>query len=156
MYKKVITIGALALAVLLPQVVHAAPGRPHTVATRHLDMIYVTMVKVQTEAQINDFVQPSDGNVFVTVWLRAVNRNDVQKGVSSQDFHLLPPSGEVVDPSYTTPDPALGGLFAPGGHMYGSVTFEAPKGTHKAILRWAPSPDYMDAHWPEMTWSLHF
>jgi len=133
------------------------PQRPHAPSlTHHLNMVYVTLARVQTEGQINDYTTPSAGNTFVTVWLRAVNRNDVQQGVSAQDFKLLTATGEVVDASFQTLSPSFGGLFMPGGSLSGSITFEVPKGAHHATLRWAPSPSYYEAHWPEMTWSVRY
>src|SRR5205823_2619106 len=111
----------------------ALPADPASANTRHDDMLYVTLTKVQTEGQIGTGVfarTPSDGDVFVTAWFHVENRHAADWSISSYDFSIVPPNGQVGRTTYETPDPALGGTLVAGAHMDGSLTFEVPKDSH--------------------------
>jgi hypothetical protein len=144
--------GALALTTALGPA-HAAT-RPAN-QTRHLDMIYVTLARVTTEARLGSSA-PHARNVFRTVWLQAVNRNDVQVQLSMTDFALVTPDGRARNAANSTPDPALTNpVLAGGGRAAGSITFEVPASVHRATLRWAPAPPY-GLRWPTVSWPVVF
>lgn len=155
--KPVSIVAAILLAAALTGPADAAKSRPAPTSTHHIDMLYVTLVKATTETNLGQYTTPQAGNVFLSVWLRIVDRNDVQKGFSTSDFKALSPDGGQLDSQYNTPTPKLNDtVLSPRYTAYGSITFEVPKGQHHVVLEWAPSPPHYNEHWPTATWTVFY
>lgn len=124
--------------------------------TRHLDMVFVTLVKVRTGKQIGDYV-PQEGYLYLTVYLRAVNRNDVQKQASDSDFTVVTPNGNSISEEATTLFPAFKQtVLDPAGTTYGCISYQVPLAGHHIMLRWQPIPDHSDENWPTVTWPITY
>jgi hypothetical protein len=149
-----ILLGAGALALTTALGPAHATSRPAN-QTRHLDMIYVTLARVTTEARLGSNA-PHARNVFRTVWLRTVNRNDVQVQLTMTDVALVTPDGRALNVAYSTPAPALtNSVLDVGGRAAGSITFEVPESVHRATLRWAATPP-RGLRWPTVSWPIVF
>ncbi len=125
--------------------------------TRHVDMVYVTLTRIATEKSIETYNVPAAGNVYLTLWLSAVNRNDVPLDLATSDFKVILSGGASVDAAYTTLAPALPStVLNVGGHTAGTVTFEVPQHGHAVDLEWAATACSYDLHWTPATWPVRY
>lgn len=147
----VCTPASLASAAKPKPVRHKGPD-----LTRHVDMIYVTLVKSRTGKQLGDYV-PQEGYLYLTVYLNAVNRNDVQKQVSDGDFTVVTPNGSSISEEATTLFPAFRQtVLDPAGTAYGCISYQVPLAGHHLVLRWQPIPGHTDENWPTVSWSITY
>lgn len=142
--------------------VDAAKPKPrphHPVApdpTRHLDMVFVTLLKSMTEKQIGDYT-PQDGYTYLTVYLRVVNHNDVQQQVSDSDFTIVTLRGSSINEEASTLSPMFKTtVLDPGGTVFGYMTFQVAQADHHVVLRWQPAPGHTNENWPTVTWPIKY
>jgi len=151
---------ALAIAAMLPIFAASGAGHAHAspYATHHADMLWVTPYLTQVTVKVGDYApDPSPGNEYLVLWVQATNRNDVPMNTTDKEFHLDSPNGQAIDSDFNTPSPAYAGItLNPGGSTKGTITFQVPKGTHSAVLRWAPDSHWTDLQWPVYRWTIRY
>lgn len=143
----ILSVVTFCFAAALPA--HASPYK-----TVHADMIFVTPYALQVRGDLGDFSAPQDGYMFLVVSLQAANHNDVPLSIGSNEFNVIGTDGQVQDSNFESPTPVFGGTLIPGASMKGTITFQVPKGSHTAQLRWVTNT--YDSSWPTFVWKLKF
>lgn len=126
--------------------------------TKHLDMIFVTVAKVQKVGSFGTYTTPKSGKIFVTVFLKVFNKNDVRKTLRKYEFKMITANGNSESYFYKSIDPELDSTttLEPGGTASGTITYEVPKNDHQALLHWAPSSCSSDEDWPPANWTIKY
>ena len=147
------TVAAVACLAAPAGAAHAAS----TYATYHINYLYLTPSKVSAMAALDTYTAADHGKKYVTVFFRAVNKDDVQQEVSSADLKLVIPSGEVVDTDFLAPTPSLSGkVLTVGGSTGGYLAWQVPVGTHHASISWQPTAAMYGVSWPTYQWKITF
>ena len=91
----------------------------------------ILIVESKEISQGTEFEKPKDGQEFVVVKIKIENKKDKNISYNPFDFKLQNSKGQIVDKGIITIDNKTAlqsGNLAPGGHVEGTIAFEAPKG----------------------------
>lgn len=117
------------------------PTQPTVHMTLHLDNIFITPYRV-VFSRGGAGMAPNQGDVFLAVYLRIINRSQVDYAVRTGAFQVLDSHGAL--------DPPLGERFThmrlrevhlvPHGYISGALVFEVPAHEDQAKLYYEPDP----------------
>lgn len=155
--KKICTLVVFTLLAVLPALPTTVRAATPHYATFHADQLFVTPYRLQTASRLASYIVAGPGEQYLIVSLTAVNHNDVELVTSAREFHVVAADGTVGDPTFETRSPVFGGVtLVPGATTKGTISFEVPKGSHTATLRWGPQSPWIGVSWPEYSWALTF
>lgn len=100
-----------------------------------------TVMKVE-RSRGKDYVEPGEGNEFIIVTVKKVNKSQDTLSYSESDFSIQTSNGQILDPTYDSFGKEFGsGNLAANGSVEGNVVFEAPKGDNGLLFMYTPDFD---------------
>jgi hypothetical protein len=150
---RALTAAVLAVSLAVPTMTHAAAKYP----TYHINELFLTPYQIKAANSLGDYNTADQGKEFVAIYFHAINRDDVENEVSSDDIKLIA-GGQSISQDYADISPALDDtVIEPGAAYAGAIVFQVPLGLHSGALVWAPSaPCCGDIKYPTYRWRLHF
>lgn len=86
-----------------------------------------------------EYDTPKEGNEFIIVTVKKLNKSQDVLSYSSDDFSIQTSNGQILSPTYYSFGKEFGyGSLAAGGVVEGNVVFEVPKGDSKLIFLYTP------------------
>ena len=142
-----------AVSLAVPFMAQAAPKYP----TYHVNELFLTPYQIEVTPSLGDFETADNGKTYVAILFHAVNKDDVENEVSSDDIKLIA-GGQSISQDYADISPALDDtVIEPGGSYTGAIVFQVPMGVHSGDLMWAPSaPCCGDIKYPTYHWRVGF
>ena len=101
--------------------------------------IALTVTKVSTAGNINDFMKPKEGNTYLVLAVLLENVSRDKTPYNPLYFKIKDGEGFEYNSSLLAPDPALkSGDLAKGEKVRGNVAFEVPKTAQGFIVSYEP------------------